>query len=169
MTQGPAVAPFIITRPLAAQRSLVWACLSDPEHLKHWWGPSGIEIVASRMEFRVGGFFHYTARNSDGSEWRGLFRFREIQEPTRIVIVNSFADEDRNVIHHPAMTEWPKEMLVTFTLEDTEAGTKLTIRTDLIDHVLPTEAETFDANRESLTGGWGGSLDKLEAWLGARA
>lgn len=167
MTQGSAVAPFIITRVFAAPRSLVWACLSDPEHLKHWWGPSGIEIIASEMEFRVGGFYHYTARNSDSSLWRGLFRFREIVEPARIVMVNSFADEDRKVIHHPAMTEWPKEMLVTFTLDEAETGTKLTIRTDLPGDTRPIEAETFDTNRGSLTEGWSGSLDKLAIWLDA--
>ncbi|MFZ2101092.1 MAG: hypothetical protein WAU86_11065 [Oricola sp.] len=30
----------------------------------------------------------------------------------------------------------------------------------------PVEVETFDTNRDSMTGGWSGSLDKLEAYLG---
>jgi uncharacterized protein YndB with AHSA1/START domain len=60
---------------------------------------------------------------------------------------------------------WPLQMLSTFTFEDVPVGnTKFTVRWAPLN---PTEEErkTFDAGHASMTGGWSGTLEQLEAYL----
>ena len=48
----------------------------------------------------------------------GMFVYREIVRPERIVFVNSFSNENGDVTRHPMAPDWPLEMLTTFTFED---------------------------------------------------
>ena len=50
---------FVISRVLDAPRELVWKCFTDPERMKQWWGPKGFVVIASKMDLRVGGTYHY--------------------------------------------------------------------------------------------------------------
>ena len=63
---------------------------------------------------------------------------------------------------------WPLQLLSTFTFEDVPGGkTKFTVRWTPFN---PTEEErtTFDAGHASMTGGWSGTMDKLEGLSGER-
>jgi uncharacterized protein YndB with AHSA1/START domain len=95
--------------------------------------------------------------------------YREICPQDRIVFINSFSDEDGGTTHHPMAPTWPLEMLSVFTFEDMPDGkTRFTVRWSPHN---PTEEEqrTFDAGHDSMRQGWGGTLDKLQAFLaGAR-
>jgi uncharacterized protein YndB with AHSA1/START domain len=58
-------------------------------------------------------------------------------------------------------------MLSTFSFEDAPGGkTKFTVRWSTYE-ATPEEQQTFDsaAMRESMTQGWGGTLDQLEKYL----
>ena len=46
--------------------------------MKQWWGPKGFTVIASKMDFRVGGTYHYGMKAPDGSPMWGKFRYREI-------------------------------------------------------------------------------------------
>jgi hypothetical protein len=43
------------TRTFNAPRDLVFRMWIDPEHIKHWYGPKGFEVVFIEMDVRVGG------------------------------------------------------------------------------------------------------------------
>ena len=58
MNADPKNADFIISRVFDAPRELVWKAFTEPERMKEWWGPRGSTIVASKMDFRVGGTYH---------------------------------------------------------------------------------------------------------------
>jgi uncharacterized protein YndB with AHSA1/START domain len=69
---------FTISRVFDAPRDLVFKAFTDPEHMKHWWGPKGFTVIKSEMDLRVGGIYHYDLRGPDGSTMWGKFVYREI-------------------------------------------------------------------------------------------
>ena len=56
-----------------APRELVWKCFTDPERMKHWWGPKGFKVIASKMDLRPGGTYHYGMKAPDGMPMWGKF------------------------------------------------------------------------------------------------
>lgn len=157
---------FVISRDFDAPRELVFKMFSDVEHTRKWWSPKGFTAIDSKMDFRVGGVHHYGLRMPDGKEIWGKQIYREITPPSRIVLVNSFADRDGNTTRHPLAPVWPLEMLTTFTFEDIgDNKTRFTV-TWLPINAGDAEVAAFDDGRDSMRGGWTGTLDQLEAYLG---
>jgi uncharacterized protein YndB with AHSA1/START domain len=162
---------FVISRVFDAPRELMWKCFTDPERMKQWWGPKGSTVVASKMDLRIGGTYHYGLRTPDGKTMWGKFVYREIAVPQRLVWVNSFSDEAGGITRHPLSPGWPLQLLTTVTFEDQPGGkagkerkTGLTIRWSPLDATAD-ERKTFDAGHDSMRGGWGGTLDQLAAYL----
>ena len=133
--------------------------------MKEWWGPKGIKIVQSDMDLRVGGTYHYGMQQPDGNVWWGRQVYREITPPERLVFINSFSDEAGGLTRHPLGPSWPIEMLSVFTFDEMPDGkTRFTVTWSPYN---PTEEErtTFDNGFDSMTMGWSGTLDKLEAYV----
>jgi uncharacterized protein YndB with AHSA1/START domain len=160
-------ADFVISRVFDAPRELVWKAFTEPERMQHWWGPKGVTVVAAKMDFRVGGTFHYGMRVPDGGVMWGKFVYREIAPPERMVWVNSFSDEAGGMTRHPLSPTWPLEMLTVVTFDEEPGGkTKLTIRWSPL-NATAEEQQTFDAGHDSMRKGWGGTLDQLTVYLGS--
>ncbi len=158
------VEDFVISRVFDAPRELVWKALTDPEHMKNWWGPKGFTVRFSRMEFRPGGTYHYCMKSPDGHDMWGKFVYREIVAPERIVFINSFSDEHGGLTRHPMSPTWPLEMLSTFTLTEQGGKTTFTIRWSPL-NASAAERKTFDEGRGGMQQGWGGTLDQLKEYL----
>ena len=78
-----------------------------------------------------------------------------------MVLINSFSDEAGGVTRHPMAPNWPLETHSTFTFEDVGGGkTKVTIRWSP-HNATEDERKTFEAGRDSMRQGWGGTLDRL--------
>jgi uncharacterized protein YndB with AHSA1/START domain len=158
-------ADFVISRVLNAPRDLVWKCFTDPEHMKQWWGPKGFTVIASTMDLRPGGIYLYGMKTPDGSAMWGRMVYREIVPPEKIVFVNSFSDEKGGLTRHPMSPTWPIEMLSVFTFEEQPGEkTKFTVRWSPLNPTAE-EQKTFDAGHASMTGGWSGTMEMLEAYL----
>ena len=156
---------FVISRVFDAPRDLVYAAFTEPERMKHWWGPKGFTVIKSEMDLRVGGIYHYALRAPDGSTMWGKFVYREIVAPERIVFINSFSDEAGGTTHHPMMPAWPLEMLSVFTFEDMGGKrTKFTVNWSP-HNASPEERATFAAGHASMTGGWSGTMEQLASYL----
>jgi uncharacterized protein YndB with AHSA1/START domain len=167
--QAQAKSPdFVISRVLEAPRELVWKAFTEPERMAQWWGPKGFTVIASKMDLRPGGTYHYGMKAPDGSAMWGKMAFREITPPQRMVFINSFSDEAGGTTRHPMHVSWPLEMLSVLAFEEAPDGkTKLTIRWSA-HNATAQEQETFDTSHDSMRQGWGGTLDQLAAYL-ARA
>ena len=76
---------FVFSRTFDAPREDVWNAFTQPEHLKHWWGPPGSSIEIARYELIPGGIFHYRMKFPDGRAMWARFIFREIIAPGRLV------------------------------------------------------------------------------------
>lgn len=156
---------FVISRVLDAPRDRVWQCFTQPERMQEWWGPKGFTVVASKMDLRVGGTYHYGLSSPDGDTMWGKFVYREIVPQQRMVFINSFSDEAGGTTRHPGHLSWPLEMLSTFTFDQQPGGkTKFTVRW-AAHNASEKEQNTFDTSHDSMTQGWSGTLEQLEAYL----
>jgi uncharacterized protein YndB with AHSA1/START domain len=155
---------FVIERVFDAPRELVWQCFTDPKHME-WWGPKGVATVQSNIDLRPGGMHLYAMKPAEGPLMWGRQVYREIVPPQRLVFVNSFSDENAGLTRHPLAPTWPLELLTVLTFEEVPGGkTKLTVRWSPINPTAE-EQTTFDAGHDSMRGGWGGSFEKLDAYL----
>jgi uncharacterized protein YndB with AHSA1/START domain len=167
----PSSGDFVMSRVFEAPRDLVWKCFTDPKRMKHWWGPKGFTVIASNMDLRVGGSYHYGMTAPDGTPMWGKFTYREIKAPERLVCINSFSDEAGGVTRHPMVPAWPLEMLSTFTFEELPGGkTRFTVQWSPYE-ATEEEQKTFDSPtmRDSMRQGWGGTLDQLAVYLAKAA
>jgi uncharacterized protein YndB with AHSA1/START domain len=147
---------LVIERIFDAPRELVWKAWTDPEHIKRWWGPQYFTAPMIKTDFREGGKYLFCMRSPEGQDYYSTGVYHEIVPLQRIVYTDSFADEKGNVVsasHYGMGDDFPLELLVTLTFEETEDGkTRFTLR-----HAGMPEGE----NSEMAGLGWNQSLDKL--------
>jgi uncharacterized protein YndB with AHSA1/START domain len=83
-----------ITREFDAPRELVWACSTEAEHLKHWWGrgnPLDVEI-----DLRVGGRYRFV-EHADGVAHAFRGEFREIVPPERLTMTFEYEGDPGHI------------------------------------------------------------------------
>jgi len=145
----------VIYRVFNLPIKVVWLALTDPEYFKKWWGPKDFTCPVSKMEARVGGKYLNCMRGPDGKEYWSTGVVKEMIREKKLVITDSFADEKGNIksgSDYGLPGNWPKELLITFELEEADGATKL----KLIHEGVP--GEMHDECKK----GWTESLDKLE-------
>jgi uncharacterized protein YndB with AHSA1/START domain len=156
---------FILTRVFDAPRSLVWAAFTEPERIKQWWGPKGFTVIASKMDFRPGGIYHYGLKAQNDAAMWGKLVYREIDAPKRMIFITSFSDEAAGITRHPMAANWPLETLSTLMFDEEPGGkTKLTLRWSP-HNASDEERKMFDASHDNMRQGWGGTMDQLAAYL----
>lgn len=75
------------TRTFDAPRELVFSCMIEPEHLTHFWGPSGTSAPLDRItvDARPGGAFRTVMVNdADGNTYPTSARYLEVAAPERL-------------------------------------------------------------------------------------
>ena len=157
-------APFVITRVLDAPRDRVWQAWTEPERLKHWWGPKGFSCTHCTVDLRPGGLMHYCLRAPDGQEIWGRFVYREIVKPQKLVFVVTFSDPKGRITNHPMSPDWPQQILSTVELEAQGGKTKITVRWIPVE-ATALERKTFEDGRDGMQQGWSGTFEQLEAYL----
>jgi uncharacterized protein YndB with AHSA1/START domain len=76
-----------VSRVFDAPRQLVFSCLVEPEHLTHFWGPTGVSTPRDQItvDARPGGAFRTVMVNdSDGSSYPTSARYLEVSPPERL-------------------------------------------------------------------------------------
>lgn len=156
---------LVITRTFDAPRELVWKMWTEPEMMKKWWGPKDFTAPSIQIDFQVGGKILACMRGSNApgapvKDFWSTGTYKEIVPMEKIVVTDSFADEQGNIVnasYYGMPGDFPMELLVTITLEDTEDGkTKMT----LVHEGMPAGEMHDGANV-----GWNQSFDKIEAAL----
>ena len=92
---------FVISRVFDAPRELVWKAFTEPERMKQWWGPKGFTVIASKMDLRPGGTYHYGMKAPDGRRCGASSSSARSSPPERMVFINSFSDEAGGTTRHP--------------------------------------------------------------------
>src|SRR5687767_6963514 len=88
----------VVNRIFNAPVELVWKAWTDPQHLMRWWGPKGFTSPACKIDFRVGGKYHFCMRSPEGQDLWSTGIYREIIPLKKLVWTDSFADEKGNVV-----------------------------------------------------------------------
>ena len=138
---------LVSTRVLNASRELVFRAMSEAEHLKQWWGPTGFRSTVHKFDFRPGGLWHLTMHGPDGTDYKNEYVLLEVVEPERIVI------------SHPDPAH---SFQLTITLAEVgETNSRLTwrMRFETAKHCNEVKPFVIDANEQN--------LDRLEAELRA--
>lgn len=149
---------FLVSRTFTAPRALVWQAWTECQHLQQWWAPAGWSVPVCKMDFRVGGTWHYCMKGPmpDGSvmESWGLTVYQEIVAPERIVALDQFADAAGTV-----SAEMPKMLnTITFTAVDNQTLVNSHIEVATVDDL---EMIINMGMEEGMTQSW----DQLEAHL----
>jgi uncharacterized protein YndB with AHSA1/START domain len=83
----PALGELTFTRVFDAPRDLVFRCMTEPEHLTHFWGPAGVSAPLDKIKVdaRPDGVFETVMVNdADGSEYPTRVIYDEVVEPERL-------------------------------------------------------------------------------------
>lgn len=93
---------LVLERIFNAPQELVFQMFKEPEHLKHWWGPTGWELPVCNIDFRPGGTWHYCMKCMEQGEYYGMESwgkaiYKDIVEPEMIHYTDYFSDADGNM------------------------------------------------------------------------
>lgn len=150
---------LVITRVFDAPRTLLWQAWTEPAQVKRWWGPKNFTNPLCTIDFRVGGVIHYCMRSPEGKDYCGKGIYREIVPQELLVVTDSFADEQGNVVpatYYGMSADFPLEMVIKVRFEEQEGKTKLTLH-----HIgMPAGPDIEGAKQ-----GWNESFDKLTEML----
>src|ERR1700742_4880031 len=123
------------------------------------------DVREKKVTFRPGGFFHMGMRSGEGYKMWGKFGYQDIVPPERIVFINSFSNQAGDITRHPIVPTWPRETKVMVMLEEQPGDkTKLSVRWSP-HNASEVEQKTFDVSHVGMQATWGGTFDRLAAYL----
>src|SRR4051812_83631 len=142
MSIETAIKPSLtLKRRLNAAPAKVYAAWTDPDKIKVWFGPPGIEVLQAECDVRVGGRYRFQARSPDGEEHDVSGVYREVVPNEKLVFSWAWKSTPE------------RQSQVTVLIKPDGTATLLTL----------IHEQFFDEDaRNRHQHGWTGSLDKLE-------
>jgi len=128
--------------PVASEK--VWHAWTNPEALKHWFGPDAGKVSLAETDVRVGGRFHVVFSTLDGEQHDVSGMYREVQPNRKLVFTWAWKSTPE------------RESLVTLIFRPSGSGTELTMLHEQFFDVVARDRHVY---------GWTGSLAKLERYL----
>ena len=74
-----------LTRLLNAPIEQVWEVWTNPDHIKHWWGPNGFTNTITKMDLQPGGEWLLVMHGPDGTNYENKSVFTEVIKEKKIV------------------------------------------------------------------------------------
>ena len=85
----------VITRTFPASADLVFEAMTNPEHIRRWWGAGHGEMTVCEVDLREGGAWHFAQRaDSSGEEVSFSGHYKQIDRPGRLVHTERFDNID---------------------------------------------------------------------------
>ncbi len=85
-----------ITRTIKASADKVFDAWTQPEQIKRWAAPEGVEVQEAQVDLTVGGRYHIRMLSDEG-EHNAVGVYREVTRPTRLVYTWSWEEKDHDV------------------------------------------------------------------------
>jgi len=76
---------IVSSRIIEAPREVVFGAFGDPQHLAHWWGPTGFTNTFREFDLRAGGHWRFVMHGPDGADFENHSTFVEVAKPERVV------------------------------------------------------------------------------------
>jgi uncharacterized protein YndB with AHSA1/START domain len=145
-----------LERTIPAPPHLVYRAWLEPDLLRQWLAPGGMEVARVEVDERAGG--HYRIWQEDSGSAMGGFECEllELVEDQRIVFRWGFVGPERN--------DGPRyDSLLTITLREASGGgTTLTLLHERLEQLAAAMPDVAD----SVEVGWELVLEKLTATIG---
>ena len=138
---------FTLRRVHRGTPEVLFDCMTIPEHLTHFWGPTGTTtpITGIVVDLRPGGAFETTMVNdADGSSYTMRAVYVEVRRPERLVWIEPDVEGG---------------MRTTITFTDLQDG-----RTEVLTHQTNVPAAYLTPEARA---GFNTSLERLDAYLAA--
>lgn len=104
----------------AARPERVWEVYADPRQLERVWGPPDYPATVVDHSLAPGGKVTYFMTSPEGEKFHGLWEVSSVEEPSRFVFRDYFADEYFNAVESmPGSTN-------IYTFAEVAAGTRVT-------------------------------------------
>jgi uncharacterized protein YndB with AHSA1/START domain len=138
---------LLIKRVFNASRELVFEAWTNPNHIRHWFGPKDYPATQVTMDVRPGGRWRGCLRSPETGNvlWLGGI-YREVVPPERLVFTFAWEEEGERGL----------ETLVTITFAEQNGKTLMTFRQ------APFQS---DGERDGHRGGWTSCFDRLDDHL----
>ncbi|MGZ4169963.1 MAG: SRPBCC family protein [Solirubrobacteraceae bacterium] len=144
-----------VQRTIPASPARVYRAWLDPDQLRRWLAPAGLEVQRAEVEPRVGGRYRIWQAGADGRAGGFESELLELVPDRRLVFRWRFVGPDR--VADPA-----HDSLLTVTLRDAPDGaTELT----LVHERLAALRAAMPYIADNVGVGWGMALDKLAGAL----
>lgn len=161
---SPDVPIFVISRQFSASPERVYDAWADPTKMAQWSGPKGSSVEVVQGSQTVGRSTVTRTTSPGGPEMFSLCLWRELTPHSRVAWKQSFCTREGAKCPPPFFDDWPRTLLTEVSLQPRDGGTLLTLTWTPIEYDKAALA-MFADHMTSMTGGWGGSFDKLEEWL----
>ena len=135
---------LMLTRTLPAPPDRCFRAWTDPEALKHWFGPGTSEVLLAETDPRVGGRYRLVMRAPGGEEHDVSGEFREVVANRKLVFTWAWRSTPE------------RQSLVTVEFVPEGTATALT---------LTHEQFADEGARDRHRHGWTAILDKLTAFV----
>jgi len=136
------------TRVIRAPRARVYEAWTNPEIVKQWFGPVGLQCPSVEVDPRIGGAYRieFAPRAAADGNACGSQNTAAFGHYTKIV--------PNELLQFTWASNWQpgEDSVVTVSLKDVDGGTEITIL-----H----ENFNTEASRDGHNQGWAGSFDKL--------
>jgi uncharacterized protein YndB with AHSA1/START domain len=162
----PSLPAFVISRQFSASPERVYEAWADPTKMAQWSGPKDSSVEILQGSQAAGQTTIARTSSVGGPEMFSLCLWRELTPHSRIVWEQSFCTSSGVKCAPPFFEDWPRTLLTEVSLEPRDGGTFLTLKWTPIEYTDAALA-MFIKQMGSMTGGWGGSFEKLEDWLAA--
>lgn len=82
---------MVITRTFPATADLVFEAMTNPEHIRRWWGAGHGEMTVCEVDLREGGAWHFAQRADSTSEEVSFSgHYKTIDRPGRLIHTERF-------------------------------------------------------------------------------
>jgi len=135
-------------RLINADRDRVFAAWTDPEMMKKWYAPEGMDIPEVEVDLRIGGRWRVAMQEPNGGARHVVVgTYREVTPPERFVSTWSWVPEGGT-----PNPDGPEETVITVEFHEDGDGTRV---------VLNHEGFASGESRDNHEKGWVSCLDRL--------
>lgn len=121
MTTDPEALSMTLVADFPVPVERLWSAFADPRKLERFWGPPGYPATFGSYDLRPGGIAHYWMTSPEGERFYGRWDFEEVDEPSRIVARDAFANAEGEIdASIPAGR-------MTLVFESTTDGSRVTV------------------------------------------
>ncbi len=120
ITTDPENLTMTLVADTAASVDRLWNAFTDPRQLERFWGPPGWPATFTTFDLRPGGRVDYHMTSPQGERSGGSWEVLNIDEGRSFEVLDAFVGEDGE-----KLDGFPS-MRMTFTFEQTDAGSRLT-------------------------------------------